>query len=94
MIQKKKLTMPFWLRDLFSFSWRPATPADILRAWELLKDKSGETACEWNLCGGIGRSAAAAVLQHPPVRYAHNGFTCRATFFELGRGTKRLGSTN
>ena len=41
MIQKKKLTMPFWLRDLFSFSWRPATPADILRAWELLKDKSG-----------------------------------------------------
>ena len=33
--------MPFWLRDLFSLSWRPATPADILEACELLKGKGG-----------------------------------------------------
>ena len=31
--------MPFWLRDLFSFSWTPATPADILGACVLLKGK-------------------------------------------------------
>ena len=68
-MQKKKLTMPFWLRDLFNFSWRPATPADILRAWELLKDKSGYIGVwvelvrwNWTKCSSCSTSAPSGQI--------------------------------
>ena len=82
--RKRNSPCPFgWGTCSASLGYQPR----LQTSWGLgsfWKARVAISACEWNLCGGSGRSAAAAVLQHRPVRYAHNGFTCRATFFELG----------